>query len=281
MRWAVIVFVLLFVFAGALWLFQRKLIYPGAWMSFAASPPPAEQVERWEIPIDGGAVEAWLLPGEGVTAERPGPVVVFLHGNGEIIDQWAQELSWYTDRGISVLLPEYRGYGRSAGKPSQKAIVEDVRAFTDRLLGLDTVDSERLIVHGRSLGGGFAAQLVESHQPAALILGSSFTSLPDAAQALIPVPKFFVRDKLEVENVLRGYNGAALIVHGEDDTVIPVSHARRNAAVAKNSTLVVYERTGHNNMPRGHGRWEDIELWLVSNQILHDGPVSGEIDLNR
>lgn len=215
MRWFVIVSVIVLIFAAALWMFQRKLIYPGAWMEFAVSPAPVAGVEQWEIPNDDGPVEAWLLPGDGVTADRPGPAVVFLHGNGEIIDQWTQEMSWYTDRGISVLLPEYRGYGRSAGKPSQDAIAADVRAATDRLLALDTVDPDRLIVHGRSLGGGFAAQLVESHPPAALILGSSFTSLPDVAQALVPVPGFMVRDRLPVEAVLRGYAGPVRIMHGE------------------------------------------------------------------
>lgn len=270
MRWVVILTVVVLVFAVALWLFQRKLIYPGAWMTFADSPAPSEQVERWEIPNDGGVVEAWLLPGDGVTAEAPGPAVVFLHGNGEIIDQWTQEMSWYTDRGVSVLLPEYRGYGRSAGKPSQDAIASDLKTAVGRLLELESVDPDRLIVHGRSLGGGFAAQVVamEGHEPAALILGSSFTSLPDAARAMVPVPGFMIRDKLPVEAVLRTYAGPVLIVHGEDDTVIPVAHARRNAAAAANATLVIYERTGHNNMPRGHGRWDDIEAFLAENGLL-------------
>ncbi|MEL7089245.1 MAG: alpha/beta hydrolase, partial [Planctomycetota bacterium] len=194
-----------------------------------------------------------------------------LHGNGEIIDRWAPELSWYTNRGVSVLLPEYRGYGRSAGRPSARAIVADVRAATDRLLALDTVDADRLILHSRSLGGGFAAQLIGTHAPAAVILGSSFTSLPDAARELLPVPNFVVRDKLPVEAELRGYAGPVLILHGQDDAVIPVTHARRNAAAAAHATLVVYERTGHNDMPHGHGRWEDIAAFLAANHLL-DGP---------
>ena len=270
MRWFVILAVIVSVVALALWVFQRKLIYPGAWMTIADSPPPAESVERWEITHPSGVTEAWFMPGGGVTPDSPGPAVVFLHGNGELIDQWTQEMSWYTDRGISVLLPEYRGYGRSAGKPSQRAITADLETAVERLREHDLVDADRFFVHGRSLGGGFAAQIVamNQHEPAAVILGSTFTSLPDAAQAMIPVPRFMVRDKLPVEAVMREYAGPVLIVHGAGDTVIPVAHARRNAEAAENATLVIYERTGHNNMPRGHGRWEDIEAFLMANSLL-------------
>lgn len=270
MRWLVLLGVIGLVLLGSLWLFQRKLIYPGAWMTFPVSPPPGPGVEVWEIDTGDGPVEAWVIPGEGTNAQSPGPAVVFLHGNGELIDQWVQELSWYTRRGVTVLLPEYRGYGRSAGRPNQAGITADVRAAVDRLLKLDRVDPDRLIVHGRSLGGGFAAQVVatEGHEPAAVILGSSFTSLPEAAGSLIPGVGWLVRDRLPVRSVLADYAGPVLVLHGEHDTVIPVEHARRNADAAADATLVVYPRTGHNDMPRGHGRWEDIEAFLGARGLL-------------
>lgn len=273
MRILKIAAVMVLVVFGVLWVLQRKLIYPGASMSFPASPPPAADVKRWLSTTDAGEVEAWLIPGAGATAERPGPAVVFLHGNGEIIDQWEQELRWYTRRGITVLIPEYRGYGRSAGSPSEKAIVRDLLVWHENLLGQDFIDADRLIYHGRSLGGGFAAQLAAAHEPAALILGSTFTSLPDAAADLTPLPRWYIRDKLRVEAVLRDYVGPVLIMHGRDDSIIPAAHAERNAAAAKNATLIVYDRTGHNDMPRGHGRWEDVEAFLVANSLL---PIAAE-----
>src|SRR5690606_34255575 len=101
-----------------------------------------------------GRVEAWLLPGDGVSAERPGPAVVFAHGNAELIDHWPGALARYRRLGVSVVLPEYRGYGRSAGRPSESAIRDDLRALHARLSSHPMVDVTRLVYHGRSLGGG-------------------------------------------------------------------------------------------------------------------------------
>jgi pimeloyl-ACP methyl ester carboxylesterase len=109
------------------WL-QRKLLFPSHLVPRPRHAAHAE-VGGEQYWFDG--VEAWLLPGRGVTAATPGPLLVFAHGNGELIDQWPPMLAPYRQRGLSVLLPEYRGYGRSAGQPSEPALVGDfARALT-------------------------------------------------------------------------------------------------------------------------------------------------------
>lgn len=253
---------------GLLWGCQRQAMYPGAWMDAGPILPLPGEAERWEYPIRGGAVEAILLPSVTATPEQPGPAIIFMHGNGEFIDQWTHDFRRFTDAGFTVLLPEYRGYGMSAGKPSQAAILEDLVAFRQRLVELDTVDEDRLVYIGRSLGGGFAAQLAERHPPAALVLSSTFTSAADAAHDLTGLPRWLVRDRLEVRGVLEHYPGPVLILHGEDDDLLGVHHARGNADVAKQSELVIYPRTGHENMPEGFGRWEDVDRFLRSHQLL-------------
>ena len=259
--------VLLMLSAGLLWGCQRQAMYPGAWMDPGRPLPLPDGAERWEHPIGGGAVEAILLPRTGAATDGPGPAVIFMHGNGEFIDQWAPAFRRFTDAGFTVLLPEYRGYGASAGKPSQDAIVEDLVAFRERLVALESVDADRLVYVGRSLGGGFAAQLTERHPPAALILSSTFTSAADAAHDLTGLPRWLVRDKLEVRGVLAGYPGPVLILHGEDDDLMGVHHARANAEAAEHADLGVYPRTGHENMPEGVGRWDDVVSFLERHQL--------------
>ncbi len=258
-----------------LWIGQRRLIYPGAWMQHAQGPPPAGEFELWSLDLEAAdgrsqapRVHALLLPGHDATADRPGPAVVFLHGNGEVIQQWAPELDWYAQQGITVLIPEYRGFGTSAGSPSQSPITADLRQFVDRLAALDTVDPDRLIYHGRSMGGGFAAQLLDHRPPAALILASSFTSFAAAAADMVRVPRWLIRDPLPVTPLLRAYPGPTLILHGRDDRVVSVSHAQANAAAAQHPTFILYDHTGHNTMPRGHGDWADIAAFLAAHDLL-------------
>ncbi|MEM7624524.1 MAG: alpha/beta hydrolase [Planctomycetota bacterium] len=268
MRWFLIVLLVGFVGVFGLLVFaQRLLVFPGAYFPFGVTSSLPEGAERWTREIDGGTVDAIVMPGRGAAPETPGPAVVFFHGNGETIDLWADEMGWYAERGYTVLLPEYRGYGRSAGKPSQAAIVEDAAAFHDRLAALPTVDAERIVFHGRSLGGGVAAQLAIQRKPRALILASTFTSVTDAALGPIPVPAFIIKDPFPVEPVLKEYDGPVLILHGKTDQAVNVSHARRNAEAAADATLVIYSEANHNDMPNGHGSWDDILPFLDRNGL--------------
>src|SRR5699024_1012438 len=134
-------------------------------------------LERLWIDSDEGAVEAWFLPGDDVEPARPGPAILFTHGNAELIDHWPDALARYRRLGVSVVLPEYRGYGRSAGSPSEAAIAQDLRALHALLSADPRVDASRIVYHGRSLGGGAVCTLLDAHPPRALILESTFTSI--------------------------------------------------------------------------------------------------------
>ena len=109
---------------------QRQVIFP---RYMIPTPPPPDfktlRIEPWWLETSFGKVEAWYLP--PAAAEKPAPAVIFAHGNGELIDYWPPALEPYTQRGVSVLMVEYRGYGRSAGSPSEKMISSgpNVRAW--------------------------------------------------------------------------------------------------------------------------------------------------------
>lgn len=237
--------------------FQRNMIFAGQ-----RRPPPEsartlpEEGKRLWLDTDEGEIEAWYIPGEGRTEELPGPAVIFAHGNAELIDDWPSMLSWYRKRGISVLLPEYRGYGRSAGTPSSDAIVDDFREWYDRLSTRPEVDPSQIVFHGRSLGGGVLSALARHHTPAAFILQSTFTSLADLAWHHYSAPSFLLRDSFDNESVLSALPQPVLIMHGSDDQIVPVDHAHRLHETAQNSELLVLDGCGHNDCPM---RWDAID----------------------
>ncbi len=249
---------------------QRSMLFP---RSFALPRPDGganvEGLSRLEIESDQGPVEAYFLPGRGVDAAHPGPVVLFAHGNAELIDYWTEELAPYREMGVSVFLPEYRGYGRSAGSPSESAIHEDFLAFHALLVERPDVDASRLVYHGRSLGGGAVCALAADRPPAAMVLQSTFESIPAvAAQWLIP--SFLILDQFDNLSVVRDLDAKLLVVHGRADQTIPFSHGRTLATAARDARFVAYD-AGHNDCPPAREMddyWERIRALLVDAEIL-------------
>jgi fermentation-respiration switch protein FrsA (DUF1100 family) len=222
-----------------------------------------------EIESADGPVEAYFLPGDGVDAEAPGPVVVFGHGNAELIDHWTEELAPYRRMGVGVFLPEYRGYGRSAGDPSEDGIVSDFVEFREQLVARPDVDASRIVYHGRSLGGGVVCSLARTHPPNAMILQSTFESVPAVARRYL-VPRFLILDPFDNLEVVRSLDAPLLVIHGRRDVTIPFAHGRTLATAARNGRLVAYD-AGHNDCPppRDAGAyWDEIRGFLAEAGIL-------------
>ncbi len=234
---------------------QRRFMYPRP--PLPASPPhlPAGS-ERLRLgPKD--AVEAWLLrpaaPAQpttaaaaGTPAATPFPLIIYLHGNGELIDHWVAPFAPMTAAGFGVLLVEYPGYGRSSGRPSRQSITATVIAAYDIARRHPDVDPARIVAYGRSLGGGAACALAVQRPLAALVLESTFTSVAD----LMPwfLPRAWVLDPFD--NLPAVASGAAptLVLHGARDRVIPFAHAEKLARAA--GTAPVRLPCGHNDCPR-------------------------------
>lgn len=237
---------------------QRSLLYPRGF----ARPEPrllerVPALERWALPIAGGEVEAALLraPGPG-----PRPAVVHAHGNAELIEYWAGPLGRYRDHhGVHLLLVEYRGYGRSAGTPSEAGITADFRAAYDRLVARPDVDETRVIGHGRSLGGGVIGALAASRPLAGLVLESTFTSVPE----VVPwAPARLMPERYDTRAVLRRFTGPVAILHGSRDATIPYAHAERLAEAATDAELLRFV-AGHNDIPHDGRYWGAIDRLLT------------------
>ncbi|MFA9479931.1 alpha/beta hydrolase [Phycisphaerales bacterium AB-hyl4] len=261
----------LLVWTAAVWLLQRQALFPRHVANMAPAIDRPSDAEVLRLDTSAGEVVAWLLPGEGVSADRPGPAVMFAHGNGERIDFWPAALQRYRDMGVTVMLPSYRGYGPSAGRPSARAILDDFTRFHDKLAARDDVDADRIIFHGRSLGGATLGTLAGTRPPAGLILESTFTSTAAMARSYL-VPPFLIRDRFDALTPLRNHAGPVLIMHGRLDTIVPSRHAEHLHAAAADSELVWFETTHNDPMPERE-YWQAIESYLQEHDLLTAEPT--------
>ena len=270
--WAALFTAMYVAWCGVLYVMQDKLVFPSD-MAPDASPrflwPLGESV-RIARPIEGGAeVEARLILAEGASVETPAPLVVLLHGNAEIIDQRLDVAEAYWRMGCSVLLPEYRGYGRSGGVPTQDGIVGDVVWFYDQVITRPDVDATRVVQHGISLGGGVAAQLAGQRQPTALILESTFTSVAVMAHNHF-APMFLAKYPFRTDHVLPTLECPVLVLHGNRDRIIPVEHGKQLHALARHATYVEFP-CGHNDFP-GDANVEtyytELEAFLADTGVI-------------
>lgn len=242
-------------------LLQDKLVFPGPppGVQLAAAPP--DNAESIWLGEGDHRTEAWLFRAPGASAASPAPAVIFFHGNGEVIDFNEDIARGYSAMGWSVLMPEYPGYGRTPGKPSQESIVAAAERAFDWLKSREDVDSGRIVLHGRSLGGGAAFQLAARRRVRAVIAQSTFTSIAKIARGMF-VPSFLVRHPFRSDDIVKSLDTPILLIHGVEDTIIPVKHSRALAAIAKNATLVEV-RAGHNDLPR-----DEREYWAVIAKFL-------------
>ena len=230
-------------------------------------------LEKIQLPMHFGNVEAWYLPPLETHDHAPGPVVIFAHGNAELIDFCVQELIPFTEWGIGVFLVEFPGYGRSKGKPSERSITETFTAAYDTITRRTDIDSQRVILYGRSIGGGAVCALLKERPAAALILMSTFTSIRSFAKRYA-APPFLIRDPFDNLAAIQKYNGPVLIFHGTHDEIIPYHHGTSLYRSASNGKFIPYQ-CGHNDCPPDDTHfWREIKRFLKSEGIIN--PESGD-----
>ena len=253
-------------YCALLFFAQRQVLFPRYMIPTPMMPDlKAMGIEALWLETSFGRVEAWYLP--PLPDQKPAPAVIFGHGNGELIDYWPNELGRFASLGVGLLLVEYPGYGRSAGAPSQESIAETFTLAYDLLAARSDVDSARIVLFGRSLGGGAVCDLALRRPAAALILMSAFKSVK-AFTVRYLAPAFLIRDPFDNLEAVRHYPGPVLVIHGDADEVVPFSHGQALHAAARNGKMIVYS-AGHNDCPPDWAIfWRDVEDFLKAKGIL-------------
>jgi pimeloyl-ACP methyl ester carboxylesterase len=256
-------------YCGLLFLVQRQMLFPRYLVATPSQDEDIPFVEKIWIETATGKIEAWFLPPDPVNGATPAPAVIFAHGNGELIDFWPHELKKFNGFGVGVLLVEYPGYGRSQGAPSQKNITEAFNRAYDVLIERQDVDPTKIILFGRSVGGGAVCALAAQRPSAALILMSAFISVRSFAKRYL-APAVLIRDPFDNLSVVRKYKGPTLVIHGKFDEVIPYSHGMTLYRASRNATMITY-KSGHNDCPPNWKVfWQDIESFLHRYGIIEN-----------
>jgi len=245
---------------GLLFLMQRSLLFPAPGVE-GAPPRPFDAEQVW-LAIGVGQIEAWFLP-PTPRAVGLSPLIIFAHGNGELIDFWPAAFDEPRRWGFAVLLVEYPGYGRSAGYPSEATITQGVVAAYDWSQAHPGIDPSRIVAYGRSIGGGAACQLALRRPVSALVLESAFTGVRPFARGF-GAPSFLVRDPFDNLAVVREYPGPLLLLHGSHDEIISPSHSEMLAAAAQQAELHLLP-CGHNDCPRA---WPVVHDFLERHELL-------------
>jgi len=193
---------------------------------------------------DDEQLDAWFIP-----ADPARGVVLFCHGNAGNISHRLVSIQLFNELGLSVLIFDYRGYGQSTGKPTEKGTYRDADAAWDYLVEQRGIPAEHIILFGRSLGASIAADLATRQSAAGLILESGFTSVPDVAAKLYPwLPvRWFSRYQYDARKKLANIHSPVLIAHSRDDEIISYSNGERLFEAANEPKQFLQLRGGHND----------------------------------
>ncbi len=193
---------------------------------------------------DGVQLSAWYVP-----AEANRGVVLFSHGNGGNISYNLPFVEILHRVGLSTFIYDYRGYGRSKGKPTEEGTYSDVAGAWQYLTENRKVPAGQILLYGQSLGGPIAAKLAVEKMPAALILDSTFTSFVDIAgyhYPFLPV-RWLARFEYNTLEHVKSVRCPVLVIHSTDDEIAPFSQGVALFEAAPEPKSFMKLRGGHND----------------------------------
>lgn len=229
-------------------LMENSIIYPAPKfpMGFWQERPHGTEDARFQAE-DGTLLHGWFIP-----HDKPRGTLLVFHGNGENVSHLAYMLGRLNaEYQLQVLAFDYRGYGHSAGSPSEAGLRQDARAALEWLNTTTNTQPDDVIYYGRSLGGGVAVELAAERGCRALVLESTFSSMPDAASTHYPwLPvQWLMRNRFPSETHLQHCPQPLLQTHGNADRVIPFWSGRRlfEASPSKNKRFIEIDGADHND----------------------------------
>ncbi|OGW40810.1 MAG: lysophospholipase [Nitrospirae bacterium RBG_13_39_12] len=212
--------------------------------------------EIYFVTEDGVTVSGWYIP-----AENEEGVLLFCHGNAGNISDRLDSIKIFNKLGLSVMIFDYRGYGKSAGKPSETGTYLDAEAAWEYLINVKQKPTGKILIFGRSLGAAIAAETALRKFPACLIVESSFTSVPDIGKKFYPwLPvKLISKFKYSTIEKISSIKCPKLIIHSPQDEIIPFEHGKLLFKKASDPKDFLEIKGGHN------------EGFIISGSIYTDG----------
>lgn len=237
-------------------LFFPQRFPSGNWSIASYSPRPREIAFT---AADGTRLSGWLF----VASSNPSPFLLWFHGNAGNITERGPVAEELARRGVTVMLFDYRGFGRSGGTPTEQSVYLDAEAAWQYATSELGADPDRMILYGESIGGPYAARVASHHRPCAVVIENSFPSLRSVARVVYPILPISLVAK-EGLTTLRWLNEAGapvLVMHGRRDQVLPLSLGLElydGLEVPKR--LFLSETAGHGEIPWAEGSRYYAEL---------------------
>ena len=232
---------------AVVYLMQGRMLYLADMPSRTLVMTPTDVgIEYEDVTIetaDGVTLHGWFIPGQSSRT------LLFFHGNAGNISHRLDSIRQFRSLGLSVFIIDYRGYGQSEGRTTEKGTYRDAEAAWRYLTGDRGIAANQIVIFGRSLGASIASWLAAEQQPAALIVESSFTSVPDVAQEVYPwLPaRWLSRLNHATRDYIQEVHCPVLVVHSRDDEIIPFHHGEAIFAAANEPRSLLEIRGGHND----------------------------------
>ncbi len=204
-----------------------------------------QEIEEYNIETRDGAI----INGLRFKADNPKGIVFYLKGNSKSIKGWGKFAVDFTRHGYDVIMVDYRGFGKSTGRRTQKAVKRDMQVIYNKLK--EKVSEKYIILYGRSMGSGFAAKLASMNNPRMLILDAPYYSLSKVAKKYIPfMPlSLLIKFPMPTYKWLKYVNCPIHIIHGTDDRLIPYKTSVKLSKIKPELTkLYTVIGGGHKNL---------------------------------
>lgn len=238
---------------------------------FIYFPKPVDSYETANIDFiedcvfncrDKTRLHGWYSPKEGAKS-----TILWFHGNaGNMNNRLEQFILMRRLLNANIFLFDYRGYGKSAGTPSEKGLYSDALAAYEFLINQKGIAPDTIYLYGQSLGAAVAAHLAHSGAGAGLILEAPFSSLLEIGSDLYPwLPaKFVTKERYDTKSRIGEIKQPILIIHGAEDNLVPLIHAQRLKAASKNAELLILKGAGHSNLYLLEFKefWEKFEKFI-------------------
>jgi len=229
------------------YLFQPRLVYSPQVGRDVTATPQAYGLRFEPVTItteDEERLDGWWVPAENAL----GTVLLF-HGNAGNISHRLDYLEMFHQLRYSTLIVDYRGYGRSTGSPSEEGTYRDARAAWDYLRHARAARPSDIVIVGESLGGAVAAWLAAREPARAVVLASTFTSVPDLGAQVYPFLPVRLLSRFDYDTLgaVRKIRAPLLVAHSRGDDIIPYSHGRALFAAAREPKEFLEMSGGHND----------------------------------
>ena len=242
-----------------MYVFQRALLY----FPDTARTPPARAglPQAQEVMLtsgDGEKLIAWFVAPRGDK-----PVVLYFQGNAEGLVARVDRFTWLTADGTGLLALCYRGYGGSTGTPTEDGLIRDAVAAYD--FARARYPAGRIVLFGESLGTAVAVALAAGHEVAGMILDAPFSSAAEVGAAVYPFApvRWFMKDKFHSDERIGRVSAPLLVLHGEQDRIVPIRFAERLFALAREpKCLVRFPQGGHVDLD-DHGAAKVVREFLA------------------